>query len=62
MIKTIYCIIRITTGEPVSADALTHTHTHARTHTHRHAHRKTYARRQRDGVLLAAHGLSMKQR
>ena len=38
-----------TTGEPVSADALTHTHSHRQ-------------RRQRDGALLEAHGLSTKQR
>ena len=58
MIMTIYCIIRITTGEPVSTNALTHTHTHP----HRRTHRKTHTRRQCDGALLEAHGYFMKQR
>ena len=38
--KTIYCVVRTTTGEPVSANALTHMHSHP----HRHAHRKTHTR------------------
>ena len=58
MNKAIYCVIRITTGEPVSANALTHTHTHM----HTYAHRKAHACRQRNGAMLEAHGPSTKQR
>ena len=37
MFKIIYYIIRITIGEPVSANVLTHTHTDAYTEKHTHA-------------------------
>ena len=51
-------MVRITTGKPVSANVLTPTHSHER--AHRKAHTQTH--RHRDGTLLEAHGLSMKQR
>ena len=48
-------MVRITTGEPVSANVLTPTHSHERA-------RRKHTRRQRDGALPEAHGLSMKHR